>query len=330
MIRLIVIVLVVSLAWMIWWVTGQTAYERGLSSWIEQRRGEGWAADVGSLVTGGFPNRFDTTLTDLRLADPDTGVAWSVPALHFLSLAYKPHQVIAVVPEAHRFSTPLGAFDISHEDARASLFLKPETALGLDQAILVLSGLEVDAEAGWDTSLVSGRFAAESVPATLNTYRLGAEIEGLTPSAPLRRLLDPARVLPDTVETLRLDATAAFDRPWDRFAVEDARPQPTRIDLTDLSARWGTAMFRATGELDVTEDGFPEGEITIRAEEWRKILDMAVASGVLPENAVGPLERGLELMSGPRDTLDATLGFRGGFVRLGIIPIAPAPRILIR
>ncbi|MEO1048886.1 MAG: DUF2125 domain-containing protein, partial [Pseudomonadota bacterium] len=79
MIRLIVILLVGALAWMIWWVAGHTAYERGLSAWIDQRRGEGWAADVGSLTTAGFPNRFDTTLTDLRLADPETGIAWRAP-----------------------------------------------------------------------------------------------------------------------------------------------------------------------------------------------------------------------------------------------------------
>lgn len=330
MIRLIVILLVGSLAWMTWWVVGHTAYEKGLAAWVDQRRSEGWAADVGSLRTAGFPNRFDTTLTDLRLADPETGVAWNAPVLQLLSLAYKPHQVIAVLPESHRFSTPLGAFDISHEDARASLFLKPETSLGLDQAILILTGLELDADEGWTTRLASGRFAAESVPAAENTYRIGGDIQELTPSSPVRRLLDPARVLPDTIESLRLDATAAFDRPWDRFAVEDARPQPTRIDLTELSAQWGTVTFKATGEVDVTPEGYPEGEITVRAVEWRKILDMAVVSGVLPESAADPLERGLELMSGPRDTLDATLGFRGGFVRLGIIPIAPAPRIVIR
>ena len=330
MVRLIVILLVGSLGWMVWWVVGHTAYEKGLTAWVDQRRAEGWAADVGSLKTAGFPNRFDTTLTDLRLADPETGVAWNAPFLQLLSLAYKPHQVIAVFPQTHRFSTPLGAFDISHEDARASLFLKPETSLGLDQAILVLTGLELDADEGWTTRLTTGRFAAESVPAAENTYRIGGDIKELTPSTPVRRLLDPARVLPDTVDSLRLDATAAFDRPWDRFAVEDARPQPTRIDLTELSAQWGTVTFKATGEVDVTADGFPEGEITVRAVEWRKILDMAVVSGVLPESAADPLKRGLELMSGPRDTLDATLGFRGGFVRLGIIPIAPAPRIVIR
>ncbi len=330
MIRLIVVLLVVSLAWMIWWAVGKGAYEQGLAAWIDQRQGDGWVADVGTLETVGFPNRFDTTLTDLELADPDTGVAWRVPRLQFLSLAYKPHQVIAVVEGPHRFSTPLGGVNITHEGARASLFLKAETALGLDQAILILSGLTLDADKGWETKLASGRFAAESVAAATNTYRLGADVEGLEPSRPIRRLLDPAGVLPDVVETLRLDATLAFDRPWDRFAIEDARPQPTRIDLDELSAAWGTATFRAVGEVDIDEQGFPTGEVTIRAEDWRKILDMAVASGVLPESSVGPLERGLELMSGPRDTLDATIGFRGGLMRLGIIPIGPAPRVVIR
>ena len=106
MIRLIVILLIGALAWMTWWGFGQVAYEEGLGSWIEQRRTEGWAADVGDMKTAGFPNRFDTLMTDLRLADPDTGVAWTAPQVQLLSLAYKPHQVIAVLPEAHRFSTP--------------------------------------------------------------------------------------------------------------------------------------------------------------------------------------------------------------------------------
>ncbi|MEO1536509.1 MAG: DUF2125 domain-containing protein [Pseudomonadota bacterium] len=330
MIRLVVILLVVSLAWMIWWAVGHTAYERGLSAWIEQRRAEGWAADVATLDTDGFPSRFDTTLTDLRLADPDTGVAWDVPILQFLSLAYKPHQVIAVLPEAHDFSTPLGSFQIVHDDARASLFLKPETALGLDQAIVIVSDLRIEGSNGEEVALATGRFAAESVPATENTYRLGADIAGLNPSLEVLRWLDPTRVLPETVDAVKLDATASFNRPWDRFAIEDARPQPTRIELENLSAAWGSANFRAAGTLDVSPEGIPEGEITIRAVDWRKILDLAVASGLLPESAADPLERALELMSGPRDTLDATLGFRGGFIWLGIIPIAPAPRIVLR
>lgn len=330
MTRLIVVILVGALAWMVWWASGQIAYEKGLNAWIEQRRGEGWAADVAELNTAGFPSRFDTTLTDLRLADPATGIAWSAPIVQILSLAYKPHQVIAVVPKAHKFSTPLGAIDISHEDARASLFLKPETALGLDQAILILNELELVSDKGWTSSLTAGRFAAESVAVAENTYRIGADVAALAPSAPVLHVLDPARVLPATIENLRLDAELSFDRPWDRFAIEDARPQPTRIKLSELSATWGTVNFKAVGEVDVDENGFPEGELTIRAVEWQKILDMAVSSGVLPEATRGTLERALNLMSGPRGTLDTKIGFRGGFARLGIIPIGPAPQLVIR
>lgn len=330
MIRLIVIVLVGSLAWMIWWALGHTAYERGLSAWIEQRRAEGWAADLAMLETGGFPNRFDTTLTGLRLADPATGIAWLAPELQILSLAYKPHQVIAVIPEPHRFSTPLETFDISHEDARASLFLKPETALGLDQAILIVSNLNVGTASGLETTLSLGRFAAEAVPATESTYRLGVDIEALKPSLSFRRLLDPARIMPDVIANVRLDATASFDKPWDRFAIEDARPQPTRIELANMSAEWGTATFRAVGTVDVSPDGIPDGEITIRAEDWRRILEFAVTSGLLPGNAAGPMERALELLEDVRGNLDTTIGLRGGFIQLGIIPVAPAPRLVIR
>ncbi|MEO0917579.1 MAG: DUF2125 domain-containing protein, partial [Pseudomonadota bacterium] len=285
---------------------------------------------LSELETGGFPNRFDTTITDLRLADPATGIAWSAPELQILSLAYKPHQVIAVIPEPHRFSTPLETFDIAHEDARASLFLKPEPALGLDQAILIVSDLKLGTAPGIETTLDLGRFAAEAVPAAENTYRFGADIEALKPSAPVRRLLDPGRIMPDIVENFRLDATASFDKPWDRFAIEDARPQPTRIDLANVSAQWGTATFRAAGKVDVTPEGFPVGEVTLRAEDWRRILQFAVTSGLLPESAAEPVERGLELLADPRGNLDATLGFRGGFVWLGVIPVAPAPRLVIR
>jgi hypothetical protein len=330
MTRMIVVLLVGALAWMVWWAVGKGAYEQGLAGWIDERRTDGWVADVGSLDTRGFPNRFDTTVADLNLADPETGVAWSVPVLQILSLAYKPHQVIAVVSDTHRFSTPLASYQIRHDDARASLFLKPEPALGLDSARLVLDGLDISSSLGWQAGVVSGRFAVESVDVAEDTYRLGADIEELALAAPTKQLLDPAGVLPDVVEAMRLDATLAFNGPWDRFAIEDRRPQPTRLVLDDVSAVWGSVTFRAAGALEISPDGYPDGEITVRAVQWRQLLEMAVSSGVLPKEAAGPLERALALMSGQTDTLDAKFGFRGGMVRLGIIPIAPAPRLAIR
>src|SRR6056297_3671249 len=127
--RLIIFVLVAAALWMGYWVIGATALERGLSGWIEQRRDEGWVADVAELDVAGFPNRFDTTLTDVAFADPGTGVAWQAPFLQLLALSYRPNQVIAVLPPEHRLSTPLQNIDITSDLTRGSIFLGASTSL---------------------------------------------------------------------------------------------------------------------------------------------------------------------------------------------------------
>ncbi len=330
MLRLVVIFLFGALIWMVWWAIGQGAYEQGLAAWVKDRRGEGWAADYATLETRGFPNRFDTTITDVALADPATGVAWSAPFVQFLSLAYKPHQVIAVLPEQHRFSTPFQTVTITHEDARASLFLQPSTRLGLDSAVLVASDLKAVSSLGSEMSLVEGRMAAEAMPEGENTYRVGTELLGLVPTEEVRRALDPGGLLPRRVSQIRLDAALTFTAPWDRFAIEDARPQFTRIKLDDLTARWGTVDFRAAGELDVDTAGVPTGQITLRAEDWRKILDMAESVGWLPLGMRPTVETALGLMAGPGDVLDAPLTFSNGGVSLGLIPLGQAPRLVLR
>lgn len=331
--RLIVAILVVSGVWMGLWAAGSIAYEKGLNAWIETRRAEGWAADVAGLKVAGFPNRFDTTLTEVRLADPETGIAWSAPFVQFLSLAYKPHEVIAVLPETHVFSTPLQTMTISHDQARGSLFLEASPSLPLNRSVVEIDALDIASTLGWDVALEKGVFAAEKVAATEHGYRIGAQLEGLVPSLGTRRLLDPGDVLPDRIETMRLDATLGFTGPWNRYAIEIARPQITDIDLDDLSARWGDVTFRAAGELVVDEGGVPTGRITVKAVEWRRLLDMAIGTGLLAETFRPALERALGLMAsleGPPNTLDAPLTFEKGFVSFGPIPLGPAPRIVIR
>jgi hypothetical protein len=329
MLRIVVIFLVASLGWMVWWAFGQGAYEKGLATWVEARRAEGWAADYATLETRGFPNRFDTRITDVAFADPATGVAWAAPFIELLSLSYKPHQVIAVLPETHKFSTPFQTVEIGHTDARASLFLEPSTRLGLDRAVFVVSDLRARSSLGAQVALAQGRVAAEAVEGE-NRYRAGAEFTGLKPSAAARRALDPAGILPERVTSLRLDAMLDFTAPWDRLALEDARPQITRIKLNDLSARWGSVNFRAAGEVSVDAQGIPEGRITLRAEDWRRMLQMAEGMGWLPLGMRNTLESALGLLSGPGDVIDTPITFSGGAMRLGLIPLGPAPRLILR
>lgn len=333
MIRLIVALLVISLIWMIWWAFGSTALDRSLTAWVELRRDAGWAADVADIEVKGFPNRFDTTLTDVRLADPNTGVAWTGPFLQILSLAYKPHQVIAALPNEHQLSTPLQTLEFKHDQARGSVYLQPSTSLALDRSSIVIDNLSIASSLGWDAALAQGRFATEPVAARENAHRIGAEIVDLTLATQLKNKLDPGGLLPQQVERLHIDADIGFTAPWDRFAIENARPQVTDIDLRNLSAEWGTVTFRAVGQVQVNETGVPTGEVTIKAVQWRRILDMAVETDLIADAFVPSIERALELIAalkGPSDTIDAELTLKNGLIQLGPIPIGPAPTIIIR
>lgn len=331
--RLIIFILVAAGLWMGYWAIGSTALDRALTGWIEQRRAEGWVADVSELEVSGFPNRFDTTLTDVQFADPGTGVAWQAPFLQLLALSYRPNQVIAVLPPEHRLSTPLQTIEITSDQSRGSIFLGASTSLPLERSVIISDNLGFASTLGWDVNIDQARFATDEVPVRENAHRVGAEVTGLRLPRDLARVLNPGNVLPERVETLRFDAEIGFTAPWDRRAIEVARPQITDIDLADLSMTWGDVLFQATGTLTVDSIGRPNGTIDVRAVEWRRILDMAVSTGVLPPSLVPTLERGLGLLaglSGRPDTIDTPLTFRDGVISIGPIPIGPAPRIIIR
>ena len=91
--------------WSGYWALAARGIEHGLSGWVEARRADGWAADVGTIEVHGFPARFDSAITDLALADPQTGLAWSVPELRIESRSTKPHHFRVIWPETQQIAT---------------------------------------------------------------------------------------------------------------------------------------------------------------------------------------------------------------------------------
>ncbi len=330
---LIAVVLAAAALWSGYWFVGSQALEGRLKAWFEARRGEGWVAEVGAIDVRGFPNRFDTTLSELDLADPETGLAWSAPFFQLLALSYRPHHVIAVWPHEQAVATPAERIEVVTRDMRASVVFDGGTDLALDRATLVLDGLRLQSSLGWEADLPEGRFATRRRPGSRTAHQIGAEVHDLTLGPGLRERLDPGRALPPEIDTLHLDMTVDFDAPWDRRAVEAARPQPTRLDLDDLSARWGALSLRAAGELTVDAAGIPTGRVTVEATNWREMIALAVGAGILPEALSGTVERALEVLaglSGTRDTLDVPLAFADGRVSFGPVPLGPAPRLVLR
>lgn len=330
--KLIVIAAVLGTLWGGYWFIAASAMEKALVSWIGARQAEGWQAGYDSLNTRGFPNRFDTTVTQLRLSDPGTGLTWSAPWFQILSLSYKPHHVIAVWPDAQILRTPSQELSISAAKLQGSVIVEPTTALGLDRTSIVAERLELASTRGWSLSMDSAQFATRQTPTVENSYDVSLTAQGMRPGAALVQLLSAGGHLPETLDGVELRATLGFTAPWDRHAIEDARPQLTRLALDKAQASWGDLHLSLAGTLEVDSTGLPSGQIQITAKNWQKMLDTAVAAGLVDPRYQGTITGALEFMAGlsaPASDIETSLDFAGGQMRLGPIPLGPAPRLLL-
>lgn len=329
--RIIVwIIAIAALCWCGYWFVAASALDRGANAWFDDRRADGWQADYSDLDISGFPYRFDAMLEDVALADPETGVVWQAPEFIVTALAYQPNHVIAIFPDEQTLRSPFDTLTITSADMRASARVGG-TNVELRESTAEMGQVSVKSTQGWEITLDRGLLATRATGD--NSYDLYFEATDLRPSDALRLGIDPQDRLPDTFETLKLDATAAFDAPWDRFAIERARPQPTRIDLKEFDARWGQLELRAVGALDIMSDGTPEGRITVKATNWREIVSIGQATGVIPDSAVRMITSGLEMMaslSGPPNTIDVPLTFQSGRMAIGPLPLGPAPKFRLR
>lgn len=339
--RLLILIVVAATLWSGYWLYGASGTRATFTAWFEERRADGWAADVSNLEVKGFPNRFDTTFTDVTLADPATGWAWEAPFFQLFALSYKPNHIIAIWPDNQRIATPTGRYGMTSAEMQASVVIWPSTDLVLDRIRLVADTVQITADDGSKAGAGALRLAAErlggdgqpanSAPDKGDTrYRIAFSTEGFAPDSELRARIDPTGRLPRTLETLRVDVTLGFDRPWDRHAVEVARPQPTLISLRLAEARWGELELQASGDLNVDTQGEATGRITVKAQNWREIMEMIRASEQMPEALTTTLERGLSLLAGQDSGLDIPLEFRSGRIWIGPLPVMDSPRVMFR
>ena len=330
--RLLFVIIAAAALYAGYWFIGSSGATAGFERWFEERRTEGWVADVESIETRGFPSRFDTTLSGISLADPDTGVAYSAPFLQIFALSYKPEHLIAVWPNEQTFSSPFGKAAITSEDMRASLIVKKNTSLALEKTNFTADTVKIQMESGETLGAVKALMAVEKTAAAQNTYKFGVDLKDVVLPEPKGLRLE-AGILPKALEYARGDVTAAFDAPWDLNALQASRPQPTRIDVRLIEAKWGQLELRLAGGFDVDTAGRATGQITIKAQNWRDILALSAATGAVPAQLLRPIEQGLSLLSGlsgNRNTLDLPLTLDAGMMKLGPIPIGPAPLFRLR
>ncbi len=321
-----------ALLWSGWWFVGSAAQKAALEAWLDQQRARGWVAERDSLTVRGFPNRFDTVVTGLELADPRTGWSWMAPEFQILALSYKPNHIIAVWPGKQSIGTPFETVDVAASVLRGSVVFEPDTALALQRSAIEIADLRLESSDGWTSTLERGQLnTAQAVEGTAPGFAhdIAFQAERLTLPEVFLRRFDPAGILPGELSVARTRFTASYDAPWDRLAVEGATPLLTAVSLKDLTVTWGELDLKARGSFDVDGDGFPQGRINVTAVNWREMVDLAVSAGVIPQSMADTIEGGLEvvaMLSGGPNTIDVPLVFSGSTMSLGPVPLGRSPR----
>jgi hypothetical protein len=300
-----------------------------LEDWLADRRADGWIAETTALKVEGFPSRIDTFVDGLSLADPEEGWRWDADAFQILSLAWKPNHLVAAWPGKQVVGTPYESLAISGDVLRGSVVFKPTPRLELDRTTIELGDVTFTGDLGWQAGISKAIFAVRNDPdVARNAYRIGLDASGLIPPNAWMEELPGSDALPRRMETVSVDAHVIFDRPWDRISIEEENPAIRSIALADARVHWGALDLRAEGELVADADGYADGEVTLRARNWREMLAIAESSGAMTAAMAGTLRSGLDLiamLSGDEDNVQVPVTFADGRARVGPVPIGRAP-----
>ena len=331
---LIGLCLVAGLLWSGWWALASYGLTTAVTAWLDERRTEGWQADVSAIETSGFPWDINKRLNNLALADPETGVAIRMDQISLSTATHWPGFARVRLPQTPiELAVPGDKSAVTFENGLVALDLHPGTELQLDRLAWTADAWTV-ANARGDVLDAGGLvLSMEQSEDDSATYAVTVNAPDAAPGQAIRDALRIPADWPLTFDQFAVSADVTFDQPWDRTAIEDARPQPRVIKLKLAEASWAELRLNLAADLTVDDAGIPEGRLNVQARNWPLMLDLAERTGVLPPALKVQAERGLTSLaqlSGNPNTLDVQINFAGGLMAVGIFPIGPAPRLVLR
>ncbi|MEM8572244.1 MAG: DUF2125 domain-containing protein [Pseudomonadota bacterium] len=329
--KLLAIVILAGLAWSGYWWFMADLRSKALNGWLAERRDEGWVAEAGKLSISGFPNRLDTFVEGLSLADPDQGWFWEAEGFQILSMSWKPQHLIAVWQGEQVVGTPYETIRAESEELRGSIIVNPIAQLELDRSTIEIEGLRLTGDLGWQAEIGQALLATRQAPETDRfAHEISFQANRLVPPSRWIEQLPASGGLSREMEALALDAIVTFDAHWNRETVETDNPTILAISLDAAEAIWGDLRLAATGELRTDRSGFADGTLEIEARNWSKMLKLAEETGSLSPDLARAIRSGLDviaMLAGNRDTITIRLRFRNGRSSIGPLVIGPAPRL---
>ena len=334
--KLIVLLLLGTVLWSGYWVVGSNAVRQGAEDFFANAASQGLVAEKSALQVKGFPNRFDLTVSDLRLLDPATGTAWEAPFLQVFAMTWKPWHIIAALPPDQKLSLPDQDIALTSEGLLASLRARPATDLPLAAVIVESGAFSATSTKGWTVGsarAVASLRAASEVDGAAdkpNVYVLALDLAELAPDPDTMARLTVGSDLPAIVAKVQILATATLTAPLDRHA-DQTTPRLAELVLDKTEVIWGALSIAASGTIAPDDDGFAAGRIDIAVTNWDRLVPVLVASGAIkPElsQTVQNMLAALAQDSGDPAVLKLPLVLANGQMSLGPLPLGPAPVLL--
>ena len=317
-----ILVLVAAALWSAWWVAGWQATRTALARGQAEALARGWTAAWSDASVSGYPNRFDTRLTDVVLADPNAHLVVTAPRLDAMMLSYRPNRAIVAFPPEMGVEVYGLPVVVRSERMRASVVVEPALPPALDRATLVGEGLLLEALGG--ALGVARAQVATRQAGGRDRHDVAVDLVEIAVPAPLVTLLAPGG-LPPVMEEARVDASVTFDGPLDATAGRDLRVRD--VELRRANLLWGDVALVASGDLRADEAGLLSGALEVRARGWRRLLDVAEAQRLLPQGQRPLIEAALGGLAGEDGAVEAALSVVNGAVRLGPFTVGRLPRL---
>ncbi|MGL4239394.1 DUF2125 domain-containing protein [Tabrizicola sp.] len=341
--KLLYLLLIVSVLWSGYWFVGAYAIRSGADSWFAQQAQSGMVAEKSTLTVAGFPNRFDLTVQDLRLADPRSGISWQAPFAQVFAMTWKPWHIIAALPPSQVVALPDQAVTVDSQDLKASVRARPSTDLPLQEVRLAGTSLGLTSDLGWTLGLGEFTVGLRAEPTVSpSTYELGFDLAPIIPDPaflaalkavdipdlpPPNALQFPAPDFPDQVESLQGSIYLTLSAPLDRHA-GDARPYLTKVEIRQFNFAWGQLAATASGLIEADGNGYASGKITVEVTNWDRLPALLVAAGVVQLEVAPTVANGMRALAAqtPDPTvLSLTLDMTDGQMSFGPFPLGPAP-----
>ncbi|SMX36858.1 DUF2125 domain-containing protein [Octadecabacter ascidiaceicola] len=326
--KLIALVVISATLYGGYWFVGRSQIQSKLTEALIEINAGDYDLTYDTLSTKGFPSRFDTTITNLEFSDPLSATSWTAPIFQLFALSYRPNEVIAVFPHEQTLTVAGEVFTLLTNDMRASGKVRASAALAFQTATIEMDYPRIRTEEGAELAMASILAAMRLTPETVQTYDLFLEARSIELPEDVRRLIDPQNLQPPIIQSLRFDSDIDLTAPIELNGNTASPIELSAVSIKEFALAWGEVSVSAIGDVTPDEMGLLNGSFSISARNWQQILDLAVATGAIPEEQrlliVGMASNIDETPHVP-DTLTTTLSITDGQMMLGPIPLGVAP-----